>query len=269
MLQCLPSPTADWCFESIDIFNSQQRSSLASDELSQVVFASAGLSKVETDFSVSRVPKYMNDLRRRAADENNSVRLARFLKLCRKMEKLELHHLRLRHVVLKPTDLHNERLAQRVIEMVDLQSVRKYRLRGLKIREEDLLRLVNQQRLLELLLEAVTVIDTFRPVFDCCTSGESRIQQLDLDQPHERSILRFDNPGDIFSPSRRFPNWFIALKQTEQISSGRLVTPFISLVLRDLQQRVGGACTCGLSMDLFRRQCCPESKFERHVRAHV
>ena len=150
-------------------------------------------------------------LRAEATDDSNFIGIAKLIALCRNLEELDLHYYRLRFYLLENPDLHIESVLRRLIEtaMTSLSKLRKFRLRGLHVREEDLGALLKHAPIKELALEYIVMKEggTFASIFDYCTSATAVVQKLFFDDLFEDDLLHFDGPGEPkFPGGSTWPN---------------------------------------------------------------
>lgn len=154
---------------------------------------------------VSQKEKDIETMSVEAADDSNFIGLAKLIDLCRNIRELDLHYYKLRFEQLRNPDLHVDRVLRQIIETASdsLAKVQKCRLRGLKVREEDLLALVEQPSIKELALENTHMIGggKFAPIFDYCTSATAGMQRLFFDDLFEHKMLHFEGPGEAKFPS--------------------------------------------------------------------
>ncbi|KAI8670596.1 hypothetical protein NCS57_00531400 [Fusarium keratoplasticum] len=123
-----------------------------------------------------------------AEDENNFVGLSRLLRLCSRLENLEIDYLRI------PTGYSDligrfccEKILQRVVELDRLPILQHCRLCGISAREMDLLDFVKRTRVRELSLESMILrTGTFRSILDHCTSKTANLTKLHFDTLYER-----------------------------------------------------------------------------------
>ena len=221
--------------EKLSIFNDRQlqRCSLACDELGSIDFEHKGLAislaslkslsvsisdrvifhskkdaersddpADEIDWDESDEERDIDDVKAEAADRGNFIGLAKLLQLSSQLEDLEIHQYGLSTGVLTQADLHRERLLQRVAEIDTPPNLKRIELRGLHVREEDLLAFIRRTGVRKLSMHNVRMsLGTFRSVFNYCTSDAAGMEELYFDELFEQHLrLYFDGPGHF-----RFP----------------------------------------------------------------
>ena len=221
--------------EKLDIFNDRrlQRCSLACNELGSIDFDHKGLSislaslkslslsfsekiifNSKRDAEQSRDPdentawdevgegRDEDDIKAEAADEGNFIGLAKLLQLCSQLENLELHQYLLGQELVPPADMYHERLLQRAAEMTPNMNVNRIELRGLYVREKDLLAFIQRTGVRNLSMNNVVMSSgTFRSVFDYCTSDDAGLEKLYFDELFEQGLrVYFDGPGEYKFP---------------------------------------------------------------------
>ncbi|CBF79112.1 predicted protein [Aspergillus nidulans FGSC A4] len=215
----------------LDIYTQQSRSSLACSELSAVDHESSGLvaslasvkslsvsfsdriingrrenlgitggsaDEVDRDAPVIDDFRDNEDVEAEACDESTFIGLVRLVQLCSGLKELELHHYKLgNHTVF--VDLHREQFLQRIVAMTTLTTLKRCALRGLTVREVDLLAFIKETApaIVELTLQNVSLVSgTFRAIFDHCTSEASCLTRLFFDDLFEQKLLYFvGEPG--------------------------------------------------------------------------
>jgi hypothetical protein len=217
--------------DCLNVFNGyyMQRCSLESRELSQIDYRNEGLSKVlralkALSISVSdRIlwltpqgaqrsgdsadvhDRDIDEVTAEAQDENNFVGLARMLGVCHELKSLQIHQylVNSRHLTFHIPNP-RERLFQRVAESAALPALEDCSLRGLFIRERDLLALLKRTQLRRLSLESVQMVSgTFRSIFDACTGETSSLSYLYLDELMvQGDLVHFTGTGEP-----RFNTW--------------------------------------------------------------
>ncbi|KAF7182889.1 hypothetical protein CNMCM7691_002633 [Aspergillus felis] len=224
--------------DCLNVFNGyyMQRCSLESRELSQIDYRNEGLSKVlralkalsisvsdrilwlapqdaqrssdpadVIDWSDDEHDRGIDKLTAEAQDENNFVGLARMLDVCHELKSLQIHQylVNSRHLTFHiPSP--RERLFQRVAELAALPALEDCSLRGVFIRERDLLALLKRTQLRRLSLESVQMVSgTFRSIFDACTGETSSLSYLYLDElTIQEDLVHFTGAGEP-----RFNTW--------------------------------------------------------------
>jgi hypothetical protein len=221
--------------EKLDIFNDRQlqRCSLACNELGSIDFDHKGLAislaslkSLSLSFSEKVIFNSKNDaeqsydpaeetawdevgegrddddIKTEAADEGNFIGLAKLLQLSSQLEDLKLHQYLLIQGRLHPADMYHERLLQRAAQMTPNMNLNRMELRGLYVREEDLLALIQRTAVRKLSLYSVVMSSgSFRSVFDYCTSDAADMEELYCDELFEQGLrVYFDGPGHY-----RFP----------------------------------------------------------------
>jgi hypothetical protein len=196
--------------EKLSIFNSLQRCSLGCNELGRIDFEDKGLAislaslkslsvsfsdriifqsiedagrscdpVEERDWDTPDHNRDRDEMQAEAEDEGNFIGLAKLLQLCRDLKDLEIHHYRLRSGLLGTLDLHLERVLQRVAEAETLPKLKRLELRGVYVREQDLLAFIQRTGVHKLFMCRV-ILDggTFRSIFDYCTSNTAGMEEL-------------------------------------------------------------------------------------------
>lgn len=216
--------------EKLSIFNDRQlqRCSLSSDRLGSVDFEHKGLANSlaslkslsisfsnrpifrstkdaqrsddpaeETDSAVSEEERDIDDVKAEAADERNFNGLTELLKLGSQLEELELHQYLLDNVGLTHADLHYERILQCAAEMNTPPNLKRMELRGLYVREKDLLAFIRRTCVRKLAMYNVVMSSgTFKSVFDYCTSNLADMEELYFYQLYEQGLeVYFDEPA--------------------------------------------------------------------------
>jgi hypothetical protein len=198
--------------EKLSIFNNRQlqRCSLGCNELGRISFEDKGLAislaslkslsvsfsdriifqsiedaerscdpDEERDWDTPDHNRGRDEMQAEAEDEGNFIGLAKFLQLCRQLEDLEIHHYRLRSGLLGTLDLHLERVLQRVAEAETLPKLKRLELRGVYVREQDLLAFLQRTGVHKLFMYWVILYGgTFRSIFDYCTSNAAGMEEL-------------------------------------------------------------------------------------------
>ncbi|KAH1627685.1 hypothetical protein KXW39_006913 [Aspergillus fumigatus] len=223
----------------LNVFNGSymQRCSLESRELSQIDYHNERLSKVlgalkalslsvsdrilwltpqdaqrssdgsadVIDWSDDEHDRRIDKAAAETQDENNFVGLARILDLCHELKSLQIHQylVNARHLTFH-IPFPRERLFQRVAELAALPALEDCSLRGVFIRERDLLALLKRTQLRRLTLESVQMVSgTFRSIFDACTGETSSLSYLYLDELMiQGDLVHFTGVG-----APRFNTW--------------------------------------------------------------
>jgi len=121
-----------------------------------------------------------------ALDESNLAGLDNCLRLCKRLEDIELHYLSVRWRGSPP--LSSSSLLQRVasIEPYPFGNLQRCRLRGVSAHQDDLLALVSRAQLRGFSMEMIRLVSgTFRPIFNLLTGDAASITSLYLDRLHE------------------------------------------------------------------------------------
>ncbi|CAK1355968.1 unnamed protein product [Cercospora beticola] len=129
-------------------------------------------------------PRDIEVLRAEAADEQNFEGLARILQLCEKsVERLDLHQYRLQRVRLHQTDMCDEKVLQRVLEVAKLERLEGARLRGMFVRAEDLRQFLGQSKeLRQVVLQEMHVTEgDWKGILHDLTSKRRSNGQADVD----------------------------------------------------------------------------------------
>jgi hypothetical protein len=102
----------------------------------------------------------------------------------------------------RQADLHLERLLQLAAEMETPPKLRRIELRGLYVREEDLLAFIRRTGLRKLFMYKVFMSSgTFRSVFDYCTSDAAGMEELYFNELFDGHLnVYFDGPGQAQIP---------------------------------------------------------------------
>ncbi|KAK9601657.1 hypothetical protein V6Z92_001698 [Aspergillus fumigatus] len=223
----------------LNVFNGSymQRCSLESRELSQIDYHNERLSKVlgalkalsisvsdrilwltpqdaqrssdgsadVIDWSDDEHDRRIDKAAAEAQDESNFVGLARILDLCHELKSLQIHQylVNARHLTFH-IPFPRERLFQRVAELAALPALEDCSLRGVFIRERNLLALLKRTQLRRLTLESVQMVSgTFRSTFDACTGETSSLSYLYLDELMiQGDLVHFTGVG-----APRFNTW--------------------------------------------------------------
>jgi hypothetical protein len=218
--------------EKLDIFNDRQlqRCSLASNEIGSIDFDHKGLAislaslkSLSLSFSQKVIFYSQNnaeqsydpaedtvwdeigdddvrdddDIRAEAAREGNFIGLAKLLQLSSQLEDLKLHLFLLMIGPLDHADMYHERLFQRAAQMRSNMNLNRMELRGLYVREEDLLALIQRTAVRKLSMYSVVMSSgSFRSVFDYRTSDAADMEELYCDELFEQALrVYFDGPG--------------------------------------------------------------------------
>ena len=123
----------------------------------------------------------ISDMRAEAADECNFIGLAKLLQLSGQLEDLKIHkhHLDMGVLNNRQANLHIERLLQLAAEIDIPPKLRRIELRGLYVREEDLLAFIWRTGVRKLFMYKVFMSSgSFRSVFDYCTSDAACMEEL-------------------------------------------------------------------------------------------
>ncbi|KAL4985101.1 hypothetical protein BDW68DRAFT_189909 [Aspergillus falconensis] len=196
--------------ERLDIYNCQQRCSLACTELSAIDFECKGLATslaTLRTISISYSDRIINvrkedieddDIEVEACDEANFLGVARLLKLCSGLENLELHHYAIPLDGYPYFDLHGDMFLQRIVATVQLPQLQRCTLRGLRVREVDLLEFLKKTTpaIKDFQMDMVRLASgTFSSIFDYCTSDHAGLERLyfnDLFAPGELEHAYYD-----------------------------------------------------------------------------
>jgi hypothetical protein len=157
----------------------------------------------EIDLDLSGEERNIDDVTTEVADECNFIGLPKLLQLSSELEDLEIHQYRLRLGAFTP-HLYGERLLHRTAQIDTPSNLRRMELRGLSVREEDLLAFIERTGVRKLFMYTVSMsIGTFRSIFDYCASelaGMEKIYFTDLFQ----GVRGFISRGlEIHYPKRR------------------------------------------------------------------
>lgn len=156
----------------------------------------------EIDWEIPEEERDIEEMRAEAADEKNFTGLAKLLQLSRQLEDLELHQYRLTKGALTEHDLCLERMLQRAAQMDAPPSLKRLELRGLWVREEDLLAFIQRTGVRKLFMyNSWMSSGTFRSIFDYCTSDTTGVDELYFDELFEGNLrVYFDGPADSLFP---------------------------------------------------------------------
>jgi hypothetical protein len=221
--------------QKLNIFNDRrlQRCSLASDELGKIDFDDKGLALSlgslkslslsiserivfrsrrdaedsydqadERGWDLSGEERDDEDIRAEEADERNFIGLAKLLQLTSGLQELEIHRYWL-GLCRPDSNLHLERILQRVATMETLPNLKVIELRGMSTTEEDLLKLLQRTGVRKLYMYNIHLASgTFRSIFDYCTHESAGMEKLYFHElaEMERAVY-FDGPATgLFSP---------------------------------------------------------------------
>jgi hypothetical protein len=218
--------------EKLNIFNDRrlQRCSLAWNELGSIDITDAGLitslaslkslsvsfsdriiyiSNIDAERSydpaeyidedASKESRDFLDMEVEAADEINFIGLAKLLRISHQLEVLEVHQYCLRSGWRGGVDLHLDWFLQRAAELERLPNLKRLELRGLLVREQDLLTFIQRTGVKNLTMYDVFMFSgTFRSVFDYCASDAGDMEQLYFNRLVEGELHKsvfFDGQG--------------------------------------------------------------------------
>lgn len=214
--------------ENLNIFNDRQlrRCSLACNELGRIDYRNEKLSKTfaalkslsisvsqriieitpqdkqstgdpgdEIDWSDDENDRDMNEVTTEAHDEQNFTGLASLLRVSNQLESLQIHQYIVNIIHI---DIPNEKLFQRIAELDRLPNLEHCSLRGVFVREKDLLSFLKRMDLRSFSMENVTMTSgTFNSIFNYCTSEASRMEFLYVDDLMiQHNLLYFDGAGE-------------------------------------------------------------------------
>jgi hypothetical protein len=209
--------------EKLDVFNNRQLQScsIASDELYRLDFQDKGLaislsSLKSLSISLSdRIiedpsliyfswPPKEEDIRQvkiKALAHHNFVGLPKFLQLARSLDSLEIHYFRLEtayYFLFEDPYAQHERLLKS-IACWKPPKLKQCRLRGIYIRDGDLLAFIQRTPLRQLCMENVTITSgKFRSIFDYCTQKNTPMDKLCfIDLFEEENLVYFSTPDQI------------------------------------------------------------------------
>ncbi|KAI5465238.1 F-box domain protein [Mariannaea sp. PMI_226] len=143
------------------------------------------------DESRQRFPRSNTAILAACRDEDNFAGLANLVGACPRLRHLELHY---SHVAWSLEDsmtksFRRERLFEQVVRLGRLPHLESCAIRGLTMREEDLLEFLRRTRPTELSVEySHLCTGTFQPVLDYCTSSSAGISKLYLNAIHKTNI---------------------------------------------------------------------------------
>jgi hypothetical protein len=159
----------------------------------------------EVDWSDDEPDEDINEVVAKAQDENNFVGLANLLRVCHALKSLHIHQYLIDfHNFSSNTRNPNERLFQRIVELDRLPELEVCSLRGVFVREIDLLAFLKRVRLRRLSMENVVMVSgTYRSIFDFCTDEASVLSFLYLDELMiQNDLIYFTGAGEP-----RFQTW--------------------------------------------------------------
>jgi hypothetical protein len=131
------------------------------------------------DWGVPDHDRDEEEIRAEMEDEGNFIGLAKLLQLCGQLEDLEIHYYRLNSSLRTAPDLHRERLLQHVAEAKTFPKLKRLELRGVQVREQDLLAFIQRTGLHKLFMYWVIMYrGRFRSTFDYCTSDAASMEEL-------------------------------------------------------------------------------------------
>ncbi|KAL4863601.1 hypothetical protein BDV12DRAFT_206355 [Aspergillus spectabilis] len=223
--------------EHLDIFNKPrlQGCSLASNELTGFDYHHKGLSRTlgclrslsisvsdriiditrqdaqssgdandEINWSNDEDGRTMAEVTAEARDEQNFAGLANLIQACHQLKKLHIHQYLVNFRRISHIDYPNERLLQRISELSKLPELEECSLRGLYVRETDLLSFLKKVPLHKLSMEFVIMTSgTFRSIFDYCTGEGSTVTSVHFDELRvQRGLVHFTGVGEP-----RFQSW--------------------------------------------------------------
>jgi len=223
--------------ERLYIFNDQrlQRCSLACDELGSIDFTDKGLATSlaalkslsvslsdrvifrsrldaershdpaeELDDDLPNEQRDIEDIRAEMTAEVNFIGIAKLLQVSSQLEEFEMHEYRFSRALNTNRERQLERLLQHAAEMNTLPRLKRIELRGLWVREQDLLTFVRRTGVRKLFMYRIYMSSgTFRSLFDYCTSDVARLEKLyfrGLFEAADHSMLCFDSPADPTYP---------------------------------------------------------------------
>ncbi|KAL2810712.1 hypothetical protein BDW59DRAFT_177117 [Aspergillus cavernicola] len=209
--------------QKLDVYNREQRCSLACNEPSAVNFESnmlatslaslktlavsfsdriinertedlgeTGDSADEWDEHVEEEFRVPEDIEEELCQESTFSGLPALVQRCRGLESLELHHYQLMDLTDLEFNRHRERFLQRISETVPLPPLKRVVLRGLRVRSADVLTFLERLKptLIQLSLQNLILVTgaKFGPIFDYCTSEDAGLERLYLDDLLEPEI---------------------------------------------------------------------------------
>ncbi|EGD95869.1 hypothetical protein TESG_03333 [Trichophyton tonsurans CBS 112818] len=133
-------------------------------------------------------PSSPRDFEAEAEDETNFTGVAKFIKLCSKLEELHFHYCRVFNPAFNVhTGFHPAGILQRMAELESLPKLTKCTMRGIFATETDLLAFIKRTDASDLTLEHIILVKgTFRAIIDHCVGDHGPRQALLLDFLHER-----------------------------------------------------------------------------------
>ncbi|GES60489.1 F-box domain protein [Aspergillus terreus] len=159
----------------------------------------------EVDWPDDEPDKDINEVIAEAQDENNFVGLADLLRVCHGLKSLHIHQYLVDfHNLSSNTRSPIEKLFQRVAELDTLPALEECSLRGVFVRETDLLAFLKRVHLRRLSMENVVMVSgTYRSIFDFCTDEASRLSFLYVDELMiQNDLIYFTGAGEP-----RFRTW--------------------------------------------------------------
>lgn len=218
--------------EKLNILNEQrlQRCSLACNQLGNIDFKEKGLatslaalkslsislsdrviftSRVdaershdpaeELDDDLFHELRDIEDIRAEMTAEANFIGITKLLQVCSQLEEFEMHDYRFCKATDPNRERQLERLLQHAAELHTLPRLKRIELRGLWVREQDLLAFVRRTSVRRLFLDNIYMSSgTFRSLFDYCTSDAARLEKFyfrGLFEAANHGMLYFDGPG--------------------------------------------------------------------------
>jgi hypothetical protein len=194
-----------------------------------------------------------DDVIAEGSDEGNFGGLAKLLQLSSQLEDLEIHQYHLDVGVLSHDEMLGERVLQRVVEMDTLPKLKRIELRGLHVREADLLAFIQRIGARRIFMYNVLMSSgTFRSVFNYCTSEMAGVEELYIDKLFERELGFFSTDPGIPSSN----HWLalakaavLHLKRMGLRSYSKSFTILREMTVQDLQKSWSTDASGGESMD--------------------
>ena len=257
--------TAAWTFEAVaislsqsglkigrfNVFESQQRCSLAVDEFSRIltqIKGFMGFARGLTALSLSlscpviqetrprepgditanpaktRVEIPITQLQTLATDEKNFHGLSILLASTPNLQSLAIHWSILGYHLLARDDFREERLLQSLADADNLSHLKTCSLRGMRATEDAFLGLLRKHPIRDISLQNLQLTNgTFRSIFDHCTSDETALEALYFDDLFEDAKqVYFDDGGKPKFPRDEYTYGSNTLiKQGEEVRAWR------------------------------------------------
>lgn len=187
--------------EICDVFSSVDRCSLACDQVGPV------LDTLQVSRAFEKLKSLSLSLSHNMVEEDSGSRLhttrshtndiARFLKLCQQLQKLDLHWYNLRRVEMDEADTEDRGFFAHVVESTQFSQLRHCRLNGIYTDDITLLTfLQTTSHLSYFSMEGIHLQSgKFGPIFDYLTARTKHLDELKLDNLWESRLIYFYGPG--------------------------------------------------------------------------